>query len=112
MACIALVYIMATDDCPPLDWADQLALDLFLAAQLHPGNTIKDACRALAVALRNAHAKGYAEGYIERGREASHFHGVKLSDLTRWREEEERRHQRVSVLTNMLQDAESAKVTE
>ncbi len=68
------------------DWADLKAMELWTEAQLIHGNTVADGCNAIAVALRNAHAKGYAEGYAETRREASHFHGVTLADMAKWRE--------------------------
>ena len=72
------------------DWADLEAAELWTEAQLIHGNTVADGCNAIAAALRNAHAKGhakgYADGYAETRREASHFHGVTLADMAKWRE--------------------------
>lgn len=44
---------------PLADWADLRAAELWPAAQLTPGNTVADGCRAIADALRRAEARGY-----------------------------------------------------
>ena len=67
------------------DWADLKAIDLWEECQLTRGNTVQSGCNAIAVALRHAHASGYAEGYAETRREAGHFHGVTLADMAKWR---------------------------
>lgn len=44
------------------DHFDEKACELAITAQLRAGVTVAEICNVLAVALRNEHAKGYAEG--------------------------------------------------